>query len=237
MTPSRTLWLAGAVLCSLHLACSSLARTPTTASTPWWQTETTSDSPVDESTGSSHSDSTHASVHLASADSAKPIAAVARPIPVDSLIVDRSPEAIAARRKAWARRSDDDRDRVRQVNEYAYWCVEQGLWDEARIHLEQALHVDSLAASLHNNLGIIYERMGRHSAARHRYRAATELNPERALYVSNLQRLQVSLEHHPRAPADSLGDDELLMPRPRGDRRSDPGAPPRRSEGNVDRAL
>lgn len=132
-----------------------------------------------------------------------------------------TPEQWAARREAYNRRSDDDRRRVRQVNEYAYWCLEQGLWDEARIHLQQAVERDSLSASLHNNLGIIHERLGQHDRARQHYRMAAELNPSRDLYGVNLQRLRASLEQPRPAHRDSLDDDELLMPPPRGDRRPD----------------
>ncbi|MFH1571027.1 MAG: hypothetical protein ABIL09_23745, partial [Gemmatimonadota bacterium] len=45
-------------------------------------------------------------------------------------------------------RAREARERVRQVNEYALWCMERDLWDEAQLHLERALAVDSLAASL-----------------------------------------------------------------------------------------
>lgn len=90
-------------------------------------------------------------------------------------------------------RSAEARQRVRQVNEYVYWCLERDLWDEARIHLEQALARDSLAASLHNNLAIVWEKQGRPEEAARAYERAWELDPKK-LYSNNLERLRQRLE-------------------------------------------
>lgn len=89
---------------------------------------------------------------------------------------------------------------IRQVNEYALWCVENGMWKEARLHLEQAASRDSQAASLHNNLGIVYEHLGLEEEATAAYRRAQALRPGQEAYRSNLQRL----ENRHRAPRDSL---------------------------------
>jgi len=82
------------------------------------------------------------------------------------------------------------RERVRRVNEYAYWCIQQSLWNEARSHMLRALVEDSLAASLHNNLAIIYERFGAIDSAAAHYRRAMELAAEPHWYQRNLERLQ-----------------------------------------------
>ena len=83
----------------------------------------------------------------------------------------------------------EERDRVEQVNAYALWCVEREMWAEARTHLEQAVARDSLASSLHNNLGILYERLGEPVKARAAYERALVLQPGKGAYQSNLRRL------------------------------------------------
>jgi tetratricopeptide (TPR) repeat protein len=92
-------------------------------------------------------------------------------------------------RDSAARRSGEERDRVEQVNAYALWCVESERWAEARTHLEQAVARDSLASSLHNNLGILYERLGEPVKARAAYERALVLQPGKGAYQSNLRRL------------------------------------------------
>ena len=89
-----------------------------------------------------------------------------------------------------AERGDNRRGDVRQVNEYSFWCVRNELWDEARLHLEKALEQDSLAASLHNNVGVIYEKLGQRDRAEAAYERARLLLPEKRLYEANLMRLQ-----------------------------------------------
>lgn len=229
------------VLALLLGGCSSLSRSPRKAESPWWDAHMPADAdtvaltsqvpppePLKPEPLKADTLEPAAADSLAPADAAKPSTPAARPTQEMPAI---TPEQWAARREAYSRRSEDDRQRVRQVNEYAYWCLEQGLWDEARIHLQQAVARDSLSASLHNNLGIIHERLGQHDRARQHYRMAAELNPSRDLYGVNLQRLRASLEQPRPARRDSLGDDELLMPPPRGDRRPDMGMAPAPASG------
>ncbi len=126
-----------------------------------------------------------------------------------------SPEVVQARRLAYEARTREDRERVQQVNEYALWCVERGLWDEARIHLEQAVALDSLAASLHNNLAILYERLGEREKARTEYEFAARLAPDKRLYQANLGHLRRAVEGAGRVPADSVDIDGLPPARER----------------------
>ena len=56
------------------------------------------------------------------------------------------------------KRSRKQRQSIEQVNEYALWCIQNAMWNEARSHMERTLGQDSLSASLHNNLGIIYAK-------------------------------------------------------------------------------
>ena len=149
----------------------------------------------------------------------------------DSLAVQLSAEALAA----YNSRSRSERERVHRVNEYALWCLDREMWDEARIHLEQALHTDSLAASLHNNLGIVYERLGRRKEAVTKYQMAAALNPGRPLYESNLKRLRTVATRPIPVPSDSLAAQELqLTPTPRGTGRQNVGAMPRRLKSEAD---
>jgi len=107
-----------------------------------------------------------------------------------------------------ANRDDDHRKNVRQVNEYAFWCIRNSMWEEARLHLERALDQDSLAASLHNNLGVVYEKLGERDKAEEAYERARSLVPVKELYGANLLRLQdrkrLSLERPSDERVDSL---------------------------------
>jgi tetratricopeptide (TPR) repeat protein len=106
-------------------------------------------------------------------------------------------------------RSDKTRRKARQVNEYALWCIENGMWDEARLHLERATALDSLASSFHNNLGIVYERTGLVDQALVAYRQALVLAPGRESYVANLDRLESRQRRAENgAEADSLAGAE-----------------------------
>ena len=101
-----------------------------------------------------------------------------------------SPGQARILRATSAERGEDRRRDVRQVNEYSFWCVRNELWDEARLHLEKALEQDSLAASLHNNVGVVYENLGQRDKAEAAYERARLLLPEKRLYGANLMRLQ-----------------------------------------------
>lgn len=90
---------------------------------------------------------------------------------------------------------------VKQINEYAFWCVEKGLWKEARTHLEHAIEQDSSAASLYNNIGIVYEHLGEEEMALEAYRRAYALNPKQRRYRENIKLI----ERRWRAVPDSLG--------------------------------
>lgn len=84
---------------------------------------------------------------------------------------------------------------AKQVNEYAYWCIGKGLWQEARLHLEQAVQHDSLTASYHNNLAIIYEHLGLEEQAAAAYHRAQALRPDQEAYQANIRHF----EHRQRA--------------------------------------
>lgn len=77
-----------------------------------------------------------------------------------------------------------------QVNEYAFWCIGKGLWQEARLHLEQAAQRDSLTASYQNNLAIIYEHLGLEEQAAAAYRRAQALRPEQEAYLANIRHFE-----------------------------------------------
>lgn len=79
---------------------------------------------------------------------------------------------------------------TRQVNEYALWCIDHSMWNEARSHMERGLAQDSTSASLHNNLAIVYEHFGQTEKAIAFYRRAGNLNPEKERYQTNLRHLE-----------------------------------------------
>ena len=124
------------------------------------------------------------------ADTTATITAAVRPTPV-LVVVDR-PE-----------RSRQQLQNIEQVNEYALWCIENAMWNEAQSHLERALAQDSLSASLHNNLGVIYERLGMADKAAEFYGRARSLNPAQEAYAANLRHLQQYQQ------ADSVSTDSL----------------------------
>ena len=123
-------------------------------------------------------------------------------------------------------RSKKQRRSIQQVNEYALWCIENKMWNEARTHMERALQEDSLSASLHNNLAIVYEHLGKADKAGDFYQRALDLNPaEEEAYRSNLSNLR----NRQQALADTSGDFDLFR-MPGDDAR-------RRTEGLYEHAV
>ena len=102
----------------------------------------------------------------------------------------RDPEQDRRLKSLHAARSRSQKENVERVNEYTLWCIENGMWKEARFHLEKALAADSVSASLSNNLGVVYERLGEREKAELAYQRARALNPRREAYRGNLRRLQ-----------------------------------------------
>lgn len=103
-------------------------------------------------------------------------------------------------------RSSSDKARVTAVNRYAYWCIGKDMWNEARSHLERAVAEDSVAASLANNLAIVYEHFGESDKAVHLYARAAALEPDNQEYRANLKRLD-DLE---RSAADTTGSIDIF---------------------------
>lgn len=97
------------------------------------------------------------------------------------------PELVIIERPKRSRQQLQD---IEQINKYALWCIENAMWNEAQSHLERALAQDSLSASLHNNLGVIYERLGMADKAAQFYNRARALNPAQEAYAANLRHLQ-----------------------------------------------
>lgn len=209
-------------VCLLGLAgaaCTQVARQPQRGASPWW--EQGGNPPAAEEVQQDTSAAADAGGGARAArpagpeppDSARGSGPAAEAIPgeppedAEGLLppepASPPPEVVEAQRRAYGERTKADRERVRQVNEYALWCVEQGLWEEARLHLEQAVALDSLSASLHNNLGIVYERLGEREKARAEYEFAARLAPAKRLYQANLGHLRRAAEGAG-APADSL---------------------------------
>ena len=141
------------------------------------------------------------------ADTTATSAATVQPKPV-LVVIDR-PE-----------RSRQQLQNIEQVNKYALWCIENAMWNEAQSHLERALAQDSLSASLHNNLGVIYERLGMADKAAEFYGRAQALNPAQAAYAANLRHLQ----QYQQAGLDSTDSLDIFKPdnrRPPQTRRPD----------------
>ena len=170
------------------MGCLELVRRPTAASeasAPEW--ESSGNSPAAE--GVKQDTAT------ASSDGSSPerdiFSAVATNTLGDSTsITSVEPQIAEAVLAASASRSSDRRREVGQVNEYALWCIQNEMWEEARLHLERSVARDSLAASLHNNLGVVYERLGQRERAESGYERARLLQPQKDAYQSNLARLQ-----------------------------------------------
>ncbi|MDE2810003.1 MAG: tetratricopeptide repeat protein [Gemmatimonadota bacterium] len=127
------------------------------------------------------------------ADTTATSAAAVQPMPV-LVIVDRP------------KRSRQQLQNIEQVNKYALWCIENAMWNEAQSHMERALAQDSLSASLHNNLGVIYERLGMTDKAAEFYGRARALNPAREAYAANLRHLQ----QYQQADSDSTGSLDIF---------------------------
>lgn len=256
MTHPRTTLIARVALlaCAALAGCGDLVRRPQAGAAPWWEGDPGAEAPAPSAPDSLATptavDSTLAPPALepgrallgritasdgaaATEPAGKQLAQPPRPKPVEP----PSPEVAAARARAYEDRSGPDRERVRQVNEYALWCIGNGMWEEARLHLEQALAADSLSASLHNNLGIVYERTGQRERATKEYELAGQLRPGKRLYEVNLRRLQGAFERR-RDGRDSLAggdpDDDLSGA---GDPAADDPVHPNRDSGDADRTL
>jgi len=153
--------------------CLEMVRRPpsdTVSTQPWWESgesPPSPDHPAPEAGETAEPQPEPAAI--------EPVSAAPRRVPPESLRP--------------AGRTSEDRAFVKQVNEYAFWCVERELWDEALIHVEHALTQDSLAASLHNNLGVLYEQSGRQEEALVAYERATQLG-SKDVYRANLVHLE-----------------------------------------------
>ena len=80
--------------------------------------------------------------------------------------------------------------------------------------MERALQEDSLSASLHNNLAIVYEHLGKTDRASYFYQRALDLKPAQEAYRSNLSNLR----NRQQALTDTSSDFDLFR-MPEGDGR------------------
>jgi tetratricopeptide (TPR) repeat protein len=87
------------------------------------------------------------------------------------------------------KQSKEQQNRIEKINSYALWCIDNNMWHEARSHIQRGLEIDSLSPSLHNNLAIIYEQMGKVDSAKLHYQRALNLKPNETPYKTNLQRM------------------------------------------------
>ena len=123
------------------------------------------------------------------------------------------------------KRSRKQLQSIEQVNDYSLWCIQNAMWNEAQSHMERALTLDSLSASLHNNLGIIYERMGLVDKATEFYGRAQALDPGKKAYTANLTYLQQQQQTNSDSTAEfSIFQLDERDPRRQGTRR--PEDPP-----------
>ena len=136
--------------------------------------------------------------------------------PTDSA---RVPMHVPATSFVHPKRSSRQRNTIKQVNEYALWCINNGMWNEARSHLERAIGTDSLAASLHNNLGIVYERLGQTDKAAEYYQRAFALGSGKKAYQANLKKLQTRQQTF----QDTSNDFDIFRVPPTERRRRDEG--------------
>ena len=166
---------------------------------PWWEqgNPSKSESVSNEETASS-------AAHPAVASGGGP----SMDLPLETHHVNTVELSVQSLAEAHAKRGQSQEKSTRQINEYAYWCIENNMWDEARLHLEKAVSRDSLSASLFNNLGVIYERLGETDQADSAYARASALLPQAQAYAANLSRLRDRAEAAVRAFPDSAALEE-----------------------------
>lgn len=146
-----------------------------------------------------------------------PTAARKGTVSTDAAEASSNPVQPVAKSVPTVERSNRQHRSIRQVNEYALWCIENDMWNEARTHMERALAEDSLSASLHNNLAIVYEHLGKTDLAGDFYQRAASINPAEQAYRANLQGLQ----DRQQALADTSSEFDLFrMPDRDGRRRA-----------------
>jgi len=77
-------------------------------------------------------------------------------------------------------------------NNYAVMAAGQELWNEARFWLEKARDLNPENASVHNNLGVVYEYLGLKEEAGASYGRARELDPKSKTIQENLSLFESS---------------------------------------------
>lgn len=204
-------------VCLCQSACSEVLRRPAAggaSAEPWWEASgnlaDARDVQKDSTSAPTGEDALALQASAAAAgDSAVSVAAAPHAVDIKHIgDADRPRVTDEAERRRLAadaaRRTAAQRESAKQVNEYVLWAIRNEMWKEARLHLERAVVEDSLASSLYNNLGLVYERLGLPARAEQAYERATVLNPRRQAYGVNLRRLQDRLEEAARFEPDRM---------------------------------
>ena len=209
------------VCCLAWMACAQTMRRPTAQPDPWWSNAESAGRPSVQGTDSvalAPADTTYA--EEPTSPSAGAVVPIQTTLPMAGprihgigpikqwqpeerqRTVELSEAEREQMRQAYGQRTAQEREWVEQVNTYALWCVQREMWAEARTHLEQAVAKDSLSSSLHNNLGILYERLGEPERARTAYGRALVLQPGKTAYQNNQRRLDGAGDAHGPAEED-----------------------------------
>ena len=78
--------------------------------------------------------------------------------------------------------------------DFANKLAKKGLWKEAQMRWQKILDSGQESASLHNNIAIAFEKMGKPKEAEKAYKKALALSPNSSKIKSNYDRLKKILK-------------------------------------------
>jgi tetratricopeptide (TPR) repeat protein len=80
------------------------------------------------------------------------------------------------------------KDESALLNDYAIYCIKNGLWQDAEVYLKKANELSPSSSAICNNLAVVYEHLGKKRDAKMLYEKAINLNSQR-IYYENLSFL------------------------------------------------
>lgn len=93
--------------------------------------------------------------------------------------------------------------------DFANKMAKEGLWQEAYFRWQRIVNEDPNNASLHNNIAIALEQMGKRDEAEKEYQIALKLEPQNSFIKKNYERFK----SEEKIDEDDINGDEPKKPR------------------------